>query len=313
MPSQLSRVASSAKVRNYARGAGQSAMDRMRIAKFLAPVCPVPGIKFQYWAYDSRAPFRVMNTKRVINGPAAQLETGGTLINDELVANAIDAPIDEIEKMGEEELEVTLMDRADEAAEAAALANEVDVLSVALAAAGAGTDINAAQASNVDLKLTIETAILGVYKAVKAGSNLRLRILFGASAGLRMSNHNSIRALYKGGAKTTATPSLQDLSGLIMGSPEVLHSLTVYDNSPEGTAENLAWNLDNQVLIFVGNDTPTRRDQSFMKTFAPRGEIMKSGSYIRPDGRGEVAKMDWFTKPKVTNAAACVLLNFNAA
>ncbi len=313
MPSQLSRVATSAIVQSYAKGSAQSALDRMEIANFLAPRVPVPGIKFDYWTYDSRSPYKIMNTKRALHGGAAVLETGGTKVSSELVANAIDAPIDEAEKMAEDTLQLTLMERADEAAQAAALSHEYEVIQAALTAAGAGTDYSAAQNSSNDLKLLMDTAILAVIKNAKCGSNMNVRALFGANAALRFLNHNTIRGLYKGGAKTTATPTMDEVSGLLMGKPQVKQALTVYDSSVEGLAESMNWVLDSSVLIFVSSDAPVRRSPDFMKTFCMGGQIMKTGTYMRQDGRVEVAKNDWYTKPTVTNTSAVIRLNFNAA
>jgi len=310
---QLARVAQSARVTNYAKGAGQSALDRMALANFLAPVVTVPGTKYAYWTYDSVAPYKIMKTKRAIGGGAAILETGGAEVNATLDANAIDAVIDQAEQLAEQTLVLTLNERADEAAQAGALAHEYEVISAALASAGAGTDYSAAQASSNDLKLLIDTASLAVMLAAKSGSNMGLKVLFGASAGLRFLNHNSIRGLFKGGAKTTATPSMQDVSALLMGGPEVAHALTVVDSAVEGLASSNGWSMDNAVLIFIGSSNPTRRDPSFMKTFALGEGIMKPGTYMSADGRQEFAKLDWYTKPTVTNSTAVIRLNFNAS
>lgn len=311
--SQLSRVATSSLVRNYAKGAAQSALDRMTMANFIAPVVPVPGIRFDYWTYDSKSPYKIMNTKRALYGGGALLDTGGSKTTAELQPNAIDAPIDEAEKMAEQDLVLTLQERADESAQASALAHEKEVIDLALATAGAGTDINAAQASGVDLKAIVDAAILGVVKAAKVGSMLRVRMVFGANAGLRAVNHTSIRGLFKGGTKSVAVPSMEELAGLFLGNPEIMQNLTVYDSAAEGGAESIQWMLDNAVLIFINSSTPTRRDPAFMKTFALSGQIMKSGTYMSQDGRQEFAKMDWYTKPTVTNASAIVRLNFNAS
>jgi hypothetical protein len=43
-----------------------------------------------------------------------------------------------------------------------------------------------------------------------------------------------------------------------------------------------------------------------MKTFRLRGQFMVPGSYMKEDGRGEVAKFDWSEDVQVTNAAAVV-------
>lgn len=310
---QLARVAQSAQVKNYSKGAGQSALDRMKIANFVAPVVPVPGTKFEYFAYDSAKPYKIMKTKRAIGGGAAVLDTGGAAVPSTLDANAIDAPIDQAEQLAEPTLILTLQERADEAAQAAALAHEYEVISAALAAAGSGTDYSAAQASSNDLKLLIDTASLAAMLAAKSGSNMGLRVLFGAAAGLRFLNHNTIRALFKGGAKSTATPSMEEVSALLLGSPKCMHALTVVDSAVEGLAASNGWLMDNAVLIFVASENPTRRDPSFMKTFALGDGIMRPGTYMSADGRQEFAKLDWYTKPTVTNSTAIIRLNFNAS
>ena len=58
------------------------------------------------------------------------------------------------------------------------------------------------------------------------------------------------------------------------------------------------------VIVFACNDTPNRMDPSFMKTFARMGGFFKPGSFTTEDQRDTVLKMDWTTKPVVTNTAA---------
>jgi len=42
-------------------------------------------------------------------------------------------------------------------------------------------------------------------------------------------------------------------------------------------------------------------------------KFMVPGSYMRDDGRVEVAKFDWSEDVQVTNSTACVRLNISAA
>ncbi len=53
------------------------------------------------------------------------------------------------------------------------------------------------------------------------------------------------------------------------------------------------------MLIFARKAQPTRRDPSFMKTFRLMNQFMVPGSYMRDDGRVEVAKFDWSEDVKV--------------
>jgi hypothetical protein len=83
----------------------------------------------------------------------------------------------------------------------------------------------------------------------------------------------------------------------------------IYDATAEGLAESVNFLLDSTVLVFARKEAPSRRDPSFMKTFRLMNRFMVPGSYMRDDGRVEVAKFDWSEDVKVTNSAACVRLN----
>jgi hypothetical protein len=85
----------------------------------------------------------------------------------------------------------------------------------------------------------------------------------------------------------------------------------VFDSADQGAAANINFVLDTKVIVFARLATPTRRDPSFMKTFRLAGQWMKPGSYVTPDGRGEVAKFDWTEDVEVTNAPASQLLNIS--
>ena len=87
----------------------------------------------------------------------------------------------------------------------------------------------------------------------------------------------------------------------------------IYDAAGEGKAESISFLLDSAVLGFARKDAPTRRDPSFMKTFRLMNKFMVPGSYLRDDGRVEVAKFDWSEDVKVCNSAACVRYNVAAA
>jgi len=108
-------------------------------------------------------------------------------------------------------------------------------------------------------------------------------------------------------------PTEQSASQMFIGTPDVRTSYMIYDSAPEGKAADIEFLLDNTVLIFARKDAPSRRDPSFMKTFRLMNKFMVPGSYMRDDGRVEVAKFDWSEDVKVTNNAACVRLNVAAA
>jgi hypothetical protein len=82
----------------------------------------------------------------------------------------------------------------------------------------------------------------------------------------------------------------------------------VVDTAKEGLAPSVSFLLDTSVLVFARLQNPTRRDPSFMKTFRLMGNYMVPGSYLRDDGRVEVAKFDWSEAVAITNSSAAQLL-----
>ena len=87
----------------------------------------------------------------------------------------------------------------------------------------------------------------------------------------------------------------------------------VFDDAPEGVDEDIQFLLDSAVLVFARKAQPSRRDPSFMKTFRLMNQFMVPGSYMRDDGRVEVAKFDWSEDVQVSNANAAKRINVSAS
>ena len=96
---------------------------------------------------------------------------------------------------------------------------------------------------------------------------------------------------------------------LLFGEPRCEMSLMVQDEAPEGVADDIQFLLDDEIIVFASNDSPTRLSPDFMKTFRLRGQWMRPGTYQKEDGRGEVLKMDWSEEIQITNSAAAVRIN----
>jgi hypothetical protein len=206
-----------------------------------------------------------------------------------------------------------LREGATAVAEVAALSHEKAVIDAALAAVGAGTGKTWNDAA--DPISDVDDAILSVIKAAKYGSLMGVGLLFGATAWKIFKNQAKVRGRFvvgNGRGKSDlglAVPTEQSASQMFIGTPDVRTSYMIYDSAPEGKAAGIEFLLDNTVLIFARKDAPSRRDPSFMKTFRLMNKFMVPGSYMRDDGRVEVAKFDWSEDVKVTNSAACVRLN----
>jgi hypothetical protein len=302
-------------LREFAQGAAQSSI--MPVADFLAPTVEVATSTGRYKVYTEKNRFHIPDTLRTLGGRAAELrfDVSDSTFNCE--PHALDFPVDNLEQLESSGLENMLREGAVAVAEVAALAHEKAVIDAALATVGAGTGKTWNDAA--DPISDVDDAILSVIKAAKYGSLMGVGILFGATAWKIFKNQSKVRGRFvvgNGGGKASlglAVPTEESASQMFVGSPDVRTSYMIYDTAAEGVAANINFLLDNTVLVFARKDAPTRRDPSFMKTFRLMNQFMVPGSYMRDDGRVEVAKFDWSEDVKVTNNAACVRLNIAAA
>ena len=311
--SRLSDISASPVLREFAQGAAQSAI--MPVADFLAPTIEVPTSVGRYKKYTEKNRFRIPNTLRSIGGRATELRFEAEDETYNCEPHALDYPVDNLEKLESGDLENALREGAVAVAEVAALAHEKSVIDAALVAAGSG-DGKTWDAS-ADPVADVDAAILDVIKAAKYGSLMGVGVLFGASAWVLFKNQAAVRGRFvvgnggKGGS--LAVPTEGTASNLFVGSPEVRASYMVYDDAAVGVADSMKFLLDTTVLVFARRPNPTRRDPSFMKTFRLMGKYMVPSSYVRDDGRVEVAKFDWSEDVRVTNSAAVKRLVVSAA
>ena len=313
--SRLSEISASPTLREFAQGAAQSSI--MPVADFLAPTVEVPTSTGRFKKYTEKNRFHIPDTLRTLGGRAAELrfEVSDETFNCE--PHALDYPVDNLEQLESEGMENMLREGATAVAEVAALSHEKSVIDAALAAVGAGT--GKTWNSSADPIADVDDAILAVIKAAKYGSLMGVGVLFGATAWKIFKNQEKVRGRFvvgNGGGKASlglAVPTEQSASQMFVGTPDVQTSYMIYDTAAEGLAESISFLLDSTVLIFARKEAPSRRDPSFMKTFRLMNRFMVPGSYMRDDGRVEVAKFDWSEDVKVTNSAACVRLNVATA
>ena len=307
---RLASISSKPTLKEFAQGAAQEAIQP--VADFIAPTVPVATMNGRYKVYTEKNRFHIPDTLRAMGGRATELRFDATDASFNCEPHALDYPIDNLERMEADALEDSLREGAVAVAEVAALAHEKKVIDMALAAAGAGTDKTWDSAA--DPVSDIDDQILTVLKAAKYGSLMGIGVLFGATAWKIFKNAANVRARFIIGsksAKSLAVPNEDIASQLFLAQPEVKTSFMVYDSAAEGLAASIGFVLDTSVLIFARKANPTRRDPSFMKTFRLMNKFMVPGSYVREDGRAEVAKFDWSEDVRVTNSAAVVRLNIS--
>ncbi|MBP7830978.1 MAG: hypothetical protein KA248_13785 [Kiritimatiellae bacterium] len=311
--SRLASISSDPVLKEFAQGVAQDSV--MPVADFLAPTVPVSKSVGRYKKYTEKNRFRIPDTLRALGGRATELkfEVSDDTYNCE--PHALDYPVDNLEQLEADGIMNMLREGAVAIAQVAALSHEKRVIDAALEAVGAGT-AKTWDASS-DPVADVDTSILQVIKACAFGSVMNVGVLFGATAWKIFKNAAAVRNRFVvgSGGKTgvgLAVPSEQSANQLFIGSPEVRTSYMVYDTQPEGKAADYSFLLDSTVLVFTRMPQPSRLDPSFMKTFRLMNNYMVPSSYVRDDGRVEVAKFDWSEDVKVTNTAAAVRLNISA-
>jgi hypothetical protein len=302
----LATVTSDPMIKEYAQGAAQDAMKLLFVADYLAPRVNVSTLVGRFKKYDQKNRFRIPNTRRGLNGLASQIGFTATDSTYNANINALDFPIDNIEKMEEGDLGNIVREAADMVAEVAALSWANEVVTAAVNAVEA---VSPALTSGVDPVKVIDGYILALLKTTLTGGALGVRVLFGATAWLNFKNHPLVTAKFIRTLKSSEQPQVttEMASSLFLTNPDVQVSYGVYDTAAEGLAAAPAFVLDDTIVIFMTKPNPTRLDPSFMKTFAPRGQFMVPGSYVKPDGRGECLKFDWNCVAEVTNTAAATI------
>lgn len=293
-------------LREYAQGAAQQNVQP--VADFLAPTVNVSTMVGRFKSYTEKHKFKIPNTLRGIGGRAVELSFDVTDKTYNCEPHALDFPVDNLER-DESDLESVLQEGAEIVAEAAGLSHERNVLDVALASLGTGTNVTfGATDDPIDI---IDGYILSTIKAARYGSLMGIGIIFGATAWKKFKNNKNVAGKFivgSGAPKATNIPTLDNVGQLFLANPEIRNTFMVYDTSVEGKTDSINFMLDNDVIIFARRPQPTRRDPSFMKTFRLSNRWMQPGSYTRDDGRVEVAKFDWSEDIQVTNSGAGVRL-----
>jgi len=295
----------------FAQGAAQEAIQP--IADFLAPTVPVSRTNGRFKIYSEKHRFRIPDTLRAIGGRATELrfEAADGYYNCE--PHALDYPVDNLEQFDARGLQDVLKEGATAVAEVAALSHEKKVIDMALAAVGAGTEKT--WDSSADPVADLDNAILHVIKNATYGSLMGVGVLFGANAWQIFKNSAEVRKRFlAGNTKSSLAIATEDIAtSLFIAKPKVMTSLMVTDTAPEGLDASMDFLLDNSILVFARKASPTTRDPSFMKTFRLMNKWMVPGSYIREDGRVEVAKFDWSEEVRVTNPTAALRYNISGS
>jgi hypothetical protein len=312
--SRFQSLSSNPTLRNFAKDASQASIRK--VARFLAPLVPVPDATGYYKVYDSKHRYKRPITRRTPGQPATRLGFEATDPKYNLIPHALDFPIPLTTGMSDETMLHHAMYGAGLLADASGLDHEAETIDLAIATVGAGTDHNFASDAVDPVKL-LDAAIRSVMLLAKNGASIK--VLFGTDGFINFRNNAKVQGRItagKAGAKNGSgqvSIGIEDVSGLLFGNPKCELAMMVEDTAPEGKDENIAFLLGTAILVFASNDAPNTFDASWLKTFVPMGGFMVPGVYRTQDDRDEVLKMDWAMELAATNAPAAIRLNGNAS
>lgn len=293
-------------IQEYAQGAARDATSAL--ADFIAPTVPVSKHTGKYKEYDMETRFKIPETLRGLGGPATVLAFDRNDKEFNCAPHALDTPLDNIE-IEEAEGEDLIKEASDDASWLGGLAHERKVVTLALTRAGAaagGAWLN--PAGDFDPVAEVNASIVNVIKNA-GGGNIQVGIAMDPTALITFFAHAKTKGYFPG--MDSIAPTVENLQKLFIGQTKAQVSFMVADTAPAGKAKAINWMMAAKVLVFARSPNPTRRDPSFMKTFRLRNRWMEVGMYAKPDGRGEVVKLDWSEDVKVTNSAAAELFTLS--
>lgn len=307
--SLLSSLAANPILREYAQNASQ--LHTARVADFIAPTVSVATYTGRYKIFTAKHRFKLPDTRRVPGGTAVRVGFTSTDGTYDCQPRAVDVPLDQMHIAEGQAIGMEYaMEAADLAAEIAGLQHEKEVIDLALATAGAGTNVNV---NSVDPVFTINASLNTIRLNSPYGTAER-RIVLGPTALNLLQASSFVRSRFvTAGGKAQPNVTLDDLSSMFIGKPKIMMSEMVYDTTPEGQTAVNAFLLDSSVLLFIGSTAPSRNDPSAFKTFRQTGKWLGPRAYQTEDGRSEVFGFDWSHDVVATNTAAVSRLNLSAS
>lgn len=280
----------------FARGYMQDMSKSL--ANFFAPIVGTGVASGQYKEYSAKNAFQIPSTVRAIGGDANRLafETDDAHYN--CTPHALEAVIDEHER----KLAGPQIDRLKESKIAALLATaklarEKEVITLARSSLTAVADRGEWSNKAVDPIDQLDEQITAIAQATGMFPN---RMVIGVSAFRALRANAVIRDELKGSGDIRITiDKLRDK--LMVPDIDIRLGTMVYDATKPGKNSNLQFMLGAEVYIFIGSDTPTAFDPSFMKTFATDSSLIDSVRSYEEGPRREVFATDWTQDNRATS------------
>jgi hypothetical protein len=285
---------------NYAQGLSQDLASAT--ATFLAPIVEVPAGLGRYKQFDDKNAFQIYNTERALGGPATRIQFNATDPSFDCRPQALEVGIDDAEYDAAGDTGAGRMEesRVRTLVTSATLAHEDKVIQVAktiTAVAARGNWSNA----TIDPVTELDEQIEAIANACGMLPN---RIVFGLGA-WRVARNNP-KVINRMPANAAVGVALQQFATMLLNpNIEIRVGVLAKDLSKFGATKNASNIIGAEVFLFVGQDTPSEYDPSFMKTFMTRsGGVDAVRSYRDESARSTIHAVDWSEDVKITGTAA---------
>jgi hypothetical protein len=285
---------------NYAQGLSQDLASAT--ATFLAPLVEVPAGLGRYKQFDDKNAFQIYNTERALGGPATRIQFNATDPSFDCRPQALEVGIDDAEYDAAGDTGAGRMEesRVRTLVTSATLAHEDKVIQVAKTITAVSSKGNWSNAT-IDPVSELDEQIESIANACGMLPN---RIVFGLGA-WRVARNNP-KVINRMPANAAVGVALQQFATMLLNpNIEIRVGVLAKDLSKFGAAKNASNIIGAEVFLFVGQETPSEYDPTFMKTFMTRsGGVDAVRSYRDESARSTIHAVDWSEDVKITGTAA---------
>jgi hypothetical protein len=285
---------------NYAQGLAQDLASAT--ANFLAPIVEVPAGLGRYKQFDEKNAFQIYNTERALGGPATRIQFAASDPTFDCRPQALEAGIDDAEydAAGADNAVRLEESRVRTLLTSATLAHEDKVYQVAKTVSAVGGKGNWSNAS-VDPVAEIDEQIEALATTCGVLPN---RIVFGLGAWRVARNHAKV--INRMPSNAAVGVLVQQFAAMLMNpNMEIRIGVLSKDTTRFGAAKSATNLIGAEVFVFLGQDTPSEFDPSFMKTFMTRsGGVDAVRTYRDESTRSTVHAVDWSEDVKITGSMA---------
>lgn len=285
---------------------GDDLTNMAGLADVLAPRVGVVGRTFRYFTHDPKVQAQVLDTKRVVGGPARRVGYGIDSVEKTLDTHGLDIAIDDIERRNAEGAPLLMLEQRKIKALSLTAARShlqrvVNIVDAGLTAATAGSGGVWGTMTN-DPIAEVDLEMKNISDACGAMPNY---VVMGLAAWVTFRANTKVQARFSGVKRSTL--SISDTEGLFLNpNAKVVIAETMYDAAALGLSVSLTRLIANKVYLLANSPTPQEQDASFAKTFysLTTGLLSVGMPYRDAPTRSDVYPVDWDSIVLVNNSVA---------